>query len=525
MIIDKLEPFWTEEHERKRIEILDAMEAFTTTEPQYTTEDYNNGKVTQEYLDQRFEAITSFMDKQRDLEDLVKKDYFDSFSADPTGLYKEIGDIVDALEKEDFLEHLKEVQQDFIRLKERLERAEDKALLSPGTLSFLEETCQENWYNARNFIRSQIVLQIEGLVYYGLDVNKANTSAEEKASVWYIQHKQAYLPLAHGKVTDAFAYMNSKSAVIDDISKTATIEKNSVKLTISNFIDKKTSLGINTDKLLTTAIALFTQHNDFRGNTEPSRIVTFPLKDYVRVTTGDDLIEHKKATPEETAKEKKRVKHKIDNARKAVKKDLDLLHASTLEWRESLKSGDYHKVSLVTQTGIRNGIITVALSPEFAGYLAERNLITQYPTALLGIDARDPNTYYLGRKMAEHYNMDSNQKKGNHNRLSVQTLLGFTNLPTFEEVQAKDRGHWERKLKEPLEVSLDKLVNYGVLTSWKYTHSKGKDLTDEEAYNITSYYDFIGLYIEYSLVNAVNHTARIERKEASKEKRKTKRAK
>lgn len=499
MIIDKVSLFWTKEDTEKIKEIDRSIKTL------YEEAHYIDGLMD---ISEN-EKLEDLYEEREKVQDAVKDRYFKSFASDPTGLYKEIEDIVEAIEKEDYLAHIKELEEDLVRI------YGEEPTLSQSTASFFEEARQENWHNARSFIRSCIIPQIEALVYYKLDVNRANTSAEAKASLWYPQ-TPAYLPLAHGKVTDAFAYMNSKGALIDPITKNATIEKDSVKLTISNFIDKKTALGIGADKLLTSATAIFTQHNDFNSSSDIKRGVSFSLKEYAE-QLGKDVTEHKKPTPEEQQEEKKRVKQILDNVRKGVKKDLDLLQASTLEWKDK-KNDNYLKVSFIEATGINNGIVNILFTPTYAEYLLRTNLITQYPIRLLQIDERSPNTYLIGRKIALHYNIDSNQRRGTHTKLSVEALLKESQLPTYEEVQAKDRGHWERKIKNPLEEALDNLVRAGIISDWKYTHAKGVDLTDEEAYNISSYQDFIKLYVEFTINNAVDHTQRIRKKDAEKKK-------
>ena len=170
-----------------------------------------------------------------------------------------------------------------------------------------------------------------------------------------------------------------------------------------------------------------------------------------------------------------------------------------------------------------NGDIKIAFSPELANYLVERNLITQYPTKLLGISGRQPTAYFIGRKLAEHYNIDNNINRGTNDRISIPALLKVTDLPSYEEVQKKDRGHWVERIKEPLERALDVLTAEGVLKDWKYTHAKGVDLTEDEAYSITSYPEYEKLYLLFTPADKVDHTERIEAKQEAREKARKKR--
>ena len=255
-------------------------------------------------------------------------------------------------------------------------------------------------------------------------------------------------------------------------------------------------------------------------------LLPLPLREYA-LKRGYDIEEHPTNTPEEEEKEKKRAKNQLDNFRKAIRQDLDIIHASTLTWTEDIKSKskDYARVSLVTYTGIRNGEIKISFSPELATYLAERNLITQFPTKLLRIPGTNPNAYRIGKKLSEYYNNFDNQARETHDRLSVKTLLGVTDLPSYEKVQDTDRGHWQERIKEPLEKALDTLTGIGFLADWEYTHAKAVPLTDEEASNITNYKDFSELYIHFQLVDEIDNTEKIEEKRKARAEAKQKQSK
>ena len=112
--------------------------------------------------------------------------------------------------------------------------------------------------------------------------------------------------------------------------------------------------------------------------------------------------------------------------------------------------------------------------------------------------------------------MDSNQIKGTADRISVPNLLAVTDLPSYEEVQRKDRGHWENRIKRYFEEALDTLTQEGILKDWEYTHAKGVPLTDEEAANITSYNKFIKLYLHFTPADEGDHAERIAAKEKAK---------
>ena len=145
--------------------------------------------------------------------------------------------------------------------------------------------------------------------------------------------------------------------------------------------------------------------------------------------------------------------------KKKIKKDLDVLRATELTWKETVKGkeGDFLNVPIIGSRGIKGGYIHMAFDPVMAEYLI-RLPLTQYPVALLAVDARNSNAYSIGLKMTEYYNMDFNQSRGKADRLSVPTLLSCTSLPTIEDVRSKRQG-WERLIKEPLEKALEALAS------------------------------------------------------------------
>ena len=513
MIIDKVLPYWTEEDlqrlKRKRQE-LDKAVARLRAEQGTSTRPNVEGLAKIQSIDDEISGIWAEVEA-RYIKATSKKE-----------LLADVQEIVASIEKTDFLARIAERINQIATLKAG--GAEEDGL------DMLRKYTAENYENCYNYILYYLRVQLNGIGNDEEILDKVRAIVEKRVALWYVKQHPAYIPMAHGKATDALAFMSTRSAKEDPITGNATIDKFGVQLVILKLRDLHATLGISTDKLLSTAIAIFTQQNDFRHTKtrEPKREVTISLKEYAQLL-GYDVEEHETSTPEEAEREKKRAKAQLDNARKAIKKDLDVIHASTLTWEEPIRGSarDFDRISLVTRTAIKNGEIKISFTPEIAGYLAERNLITQYPTKLLRLDSRKPTAYYIGRKLAEHYNIDNNQIRGTHDRLSIPAILAVTDLPSYEYVQQTDRGHWENRIKEPLERALDELTKEGILKDWKYTHARGVDLTEEEARTITSYEDFSKLYLRFTLADGVDHTERIEAKleaRAEARQRKTKRS-
>lgn len=336
------------------------------------------------------------------------------------------------------------------------------------------------------------------------------------------QGGQRFLQMPHGKATDAMAQMNSRDAQINHITESATIISNDVKLTIQKFKELGGTLNINTHKLLSVGIAEFTTQNHIGSTTQsPNLTVSIPFKEYA-IRCGCDLVERETSTPEEAEAEKKRIMNLEKDFKKKVKKDLDMIRATELEWTEKIKgkSEDFMKVSIIGSRGIKGGYIHMVFDPVMASYLC-RLPMTQYPVALLSLDARNSNSYSMGLKMSEYFNMDANQNTGRADRISVLSLLACTGIPTIEEIRSKRQG-WERLIKEPFEKALDNLYKCGFLEDWQYTKAKAVPLTDEEAAAITDYETFSKLYIQFSVKDSPDQTPRLEakREKAAEEKKK-----
>lgn len=507
MIINKIAPYWEPDEKQKQAEIQAGIATIIERIRDLPDKTDNQAE---------FDEMSKLQAEGKRLRDTVLARYESSHNT--KAILADIAEIINAIEKSDYKDRVKEYA-DMLGILQSHGAKEQ-------TLSTLRELAVETFDNCCSFISQHITDQL-AILENRADwdsIGIALASIEKRVSLWYVKPHPAYIPMAHGRATDAIAYMSSRNASIDRITGNATIEKLGVQLVIMKLSELQSTLGISTDKLLSYALATFTQQNDFRHTAELRRDVTIPLREYAQLL-GYDVNEHATSTPEEAEREKKRAKIQLDNARKAIKKDLLLLQASTLRWEESIKGKprDFDSVSIVTRVSIHGGDIKIYFTPEIALYLAERDLFTYYPVSLLKTDNRDRTSYTIGRKLAEHYYIDNNQIRGTSNIIGVPFLLAVTDLPSFDSVQETDRGHWENRIKEPFEKALDTLLSNGTLKDWKYTHAKGVELTDEEAYNITRYEDFSKLYIQFTLADTVDSTERIEAKQKARAEAKAKR--
>lgn len=338
-----------------------------------------------------------------------------------------------------------------------------------------------------------------------------------------IEQSSEFLPVLHGKATDAIARMSGSKPTPNPLNNTASIESGEVKLIIKSLDTLSGTLGVSTHKLLSTAIAGFTALNHTGTGKDRSfreAKVAISLKDYA-IKCGYDVIEHPTDTPEEAAKEAKRAKNALDNFRKKVRKDLELLFNASISWKDNIKGKevDFADIRILGGKGIKAGYINLEFTVSIAEYLIQLPL-SQYPQSLLLLDERNDNAYNIGLKMSEHYSMDSNQKIGTAQLLKVKTLLEYTNLPTLATIK-KQRTSWEARIKEPFETALDALTACGLLEDWRYSHSKGAEMTDEEA-DFSNYEEWVEALVYFTLRNAPNHAPRLAARAAEKKARQAK---
>jgi hypothetical protein len=196
-------------------------------------------------------------------------------------------------------------------------------------------------------------------------------------------------------------------------------------------------------------------------------------------------------------------------ARKQATDDLETLFNAKISFKEKRKKGqeqDFHDIRIIDSKGIRKGIINVTFGTAFYNILLGYPVMP-YPAQLWTLNSkRNPNSFYLLRKIAEHKNM--NVGKRNEDIIAVKTLLAVApNLPSYEEVMGADR-HLDQRIIQPFERDMDALED---TLTWTYCHSKTRPLTEEELSSM-SYDTFISLLIKISWKQYPDQTARLERK-------------
>ncbi len=170
-----------------------------------------------------------------------------------------------------------------------------------------------------------------------------------------------------------------------------------------------------------------------------------------------------------------------------------------------------------------NGKAVVLFDYDFARLLSRSGYVMFYHPHLYHINANvNRHSYYLGRKMCEHYNSivrdyEAEPAAGrvpakNANRLSVRNLLKVCpELPLYEEVM-ESGGAVRRRIIDPFEKDMYALCEkYGILTTWRYCNKKGEPLTNAQWQNL-NYHDWADLYIEFAIADYPDQSKRLERK-------------
>lgn len=348
-----------------------------------------------------------------------------------------------------------------------------------------------------------------------LDADSGKTKKSEKGSgntAIAIQNlfQKAFATMLSGAITNHLTTINTtiKKPSVDAVTGEATIKlNNGFMLHIENYDRTHREWKQSTIKLLHLCTALLTEGNHYREK-KPDAIkatVVFNISDYMHLLNFPATQSSRK------------------EARKRIKNDLDTLRHSSIDWKE--KSRGKEKAYLNTPIlggsyGIdKKGNVIVTFSPQFTEYLIQDAYLMQYSLSLLQTDERNANAYPLGYKLLQHNSIDHNIRVGTADIISVKKALeACPGIPTYEELQAKNDRHWERKIKDALERTLDNIPS----VRWEYSNSKGLPLTDEQLAD-TSYTTFIGLYIHFEVIDAPDQTKRLQAKAERASKRKAKR--
>ena len=336
--------------------------------------------------------------------------------------------------------------------------------------------------------------------------------------------QRGYSNILQGKATNALAHSSKRGFSVNPITGIGTMTAEGVEIFIKNY--NSIVLNVPTHKVL-DALTLKLTSNFPHGkeataeSIDAHRAVEISVDEYMELCQLKDRKE----------------------ARKQLREAAQALFDVALEWDElryyvpegkkkRVKETYHWKARIVEATGadadqdpVKQGKVAIKFTYDIAKYLSQA-YIMPYPDKLLSINAKyNPHSYYIGRKLAEHHNM--NIGKENANRISVKSLLeALPDLPSYDEIMT-DARQITKRIIQPFERDLIALKEtYGILASWTYCNSKGEPLTEEQVESY-SYDVWVQWLIEFELASYPDQSERLakieERKRiASKRKRTTK---
>lgn len=315
--------------------------------------------------------------------------------------------------------------------------------------------------------------------------------AEKKAheSIDEINLKDAkWLNIYHGKITDDLMRLSGRDFVTLDGLRGYWIGQDGQRYDVENMDKLFNSLQTSTKKIFDMSVMLLaiqTFYGSGRNSITPQ--VRIPLIPYLE-KNGHDLTPRTMETKEEQAKENERIKNRLKQFKRAIKKDFDALEVIrfTGEEKQGRHAGDYARLRLISGHRISKGFIYVNFDIDMAHYLVNAYSM-QFPLCFMLFDNNNPNSYSVNRKILLHTVMDNNFFAGTDGTLSVMALLNAApEITTIQELQERGQRNWKDKIKKPLEVTLNDGVRVGFLKRWEYRHPKsGTRYTPEEAQELT----------------------------------------
>ena len=320
-------------------------------------------------------------------------------------------------------------------------------------------------------------------------IRAADIDEKAKRSLDPLRLSEAdFLPLYQGNMINDFMRLTEKDFEITETKAGGLVgtytAPNGRRYTIEQFNELMGTLGTSTKKILDAAVLYLSDqnfHGAGKGAVNPQ--VKIPLVEYGE-KNGLVLRVPDTLNSEARAAEEKKVKTRLKNLKKMIRRDLSDLKQIrwTGEEKTGRNAGDYVDAGIISGSRIANGYIYVNFDIDAARYLCKAGVML-FPTCLFLHDNRKPNSYSIGRKIALHNSMDNNFFAGTDCTLSVMALLDSAQeIPTMQEIQDRGQRNWKDKIKGPLEAALCDNVRVGLLKKWEYRHPKtGETYTAEEA--------------------------------------------
>lgn len=315
--------------------------------------------------------------------------------------------------------------------------------------------------------------EVSGLIEPQLITTPTQTTAAKTPEI---------LPMLSSPASSLFFSMGTRTRkpILDPITGEASLTKGD--LTIRMQGPYPLEIKPSVQKLQAIINLLLTAQTDYRGTGELNCKIVLPIKEYMRHVGIKDT------------------KPSSDKALRTLKEDSSLLMNLLMEY-ESEKGKPEHrymKARVLTAVEYTPGHIILTVSEQFASHLRSA-FMSKFPPALLGTDGKNPILFSLGMKLVNHQAMTSNIETGKADIIGVKSLIeACDNLPKYEEVQASNRS-FKQRIIDPLEKSLDALIDLRILQSWEYCAAKKAPLSQEqlEAYD---YETVIKWYVKFKII-------------------------
>lgn len=307
-----------------------------------------------------------------------------------------------------------------------------------------------------------------------------------------------YLPLFNSTVTNLLGQVNVQkndpAAVRTKLSHNAKIYHNDLGITVEDFGSLKAPLSVGALKVLDILLLELTKQNEIKTK-NPNPVVKVFWEDCMALLQIPDA------------------KNTRDENRKNLKKYLDTLARVSLAYTEtcmtkakdtggetgrSKKNEKRLDCKLFESCVLQKGVILAEFSSELVEHLIAHSYITQYPSALLRLSAREAAAYYLGKKLCFNYGLVKNVANNRNDFISVKSLL--KSAPVLS-LNSKDTSHWRRDVLGVFENAMNTLRREGIIDQWCYRLAKRQPVDDIDA-ALKSYEKFSEkLFIEYAIKN------------------------
>ena len=332
--------------------------------------------------------------------------------------------------------------------------------------------------------------------------NSAEDNSEVTLAVSNNSNKK-FGKILQAKPTNALTSTSGKN-VTPNLIGNAEIICNDVQIFIEQF--SQINLNVQTYKVLDVCILKLTKNFPYGKKVTDEALIlhkdiTISTDDYMKMT---GLKDRKQAYNQlkDAMNTLYRISFKWDE--KIFVKNKETVVHYNLRLAEAMKSTSSTDV---IKNIFERGSVTLSLSIQMARFFTTA-YIMPYPYNLLTVNShKNPHSYFIGRKLSLHYNM--NVGKSNANRIAVATLIAtLPELPKYNEIP-KRQGQVTKRIIQPFERDLIALQDtYKILKEWHYCNPHGEPLTEEQIlrYNYSTWIEWL---IEFSFEDYPDQTERI----------------